>query len=274
VRRGLADTRETARRLVEQGAVLVSGSMADKPARLVAESDPVVVVDLDSRRFVSRGGQKLEAALDRFALVVVGRRCLDAGASTGGFTDCLLGRGAATVVAVDVGHGQLAPSLRQDRRVEVLDRTNIRSLDLGAVGGEPFDLVVADLSFISLVTVAPVLARDLAGPGADIVVLVKPQFEAGRDEVSRGRGVIRDASVRRGALEKVASALASQGATIMGAMASPVLGPAGNAEFLLHARAHRVEPEGRSRLGGTVHALLDAAVAGAPDATPPPPRSR
>jgi 23S rRNA (cytidine1920-2'-O)/16S rRNA (cytidine1409-2'-O)-methyltransferase len=274
VRRGLADSRQGARRLVERGAVLVSGSMADKPARLVAESDPVVVVNLDSRRFVSRGGQKLEAALDRFALVVTGRRCLDAGASTGGFTDCLLGRGAATVVAVDVGHGQLAPSLRQDRRVEVLDRTNIRSLDLGAVGGKPFDLIVADLSFISLVTVAPVLARDLAGPGADIVVLVKPQFEAGRDEVSRGKGVIRDASVRRGALGKVASALASQGATIMGAMASPVLGPAGNAEFLLHARAHSTEPEGRSELGDTVEALLDAAVQGAPDATPPAPRSR
>jgi 23S rRNA (cytidine1920-2'-O)/16S rRNA (cytidine1409-2'-O)-methyltransferase len=269
VRRGLAQSREGARRLVEQGAVLVGGSRADKPARLVAESDPVLVIDLDARRFVSRGGQKLDAALDRFAVVVAGRRCLDAGASTGGFTDCLLRRGAAGVVAVDVGHGQLATTLRQDPRVEVRERTNVRTLTLGDVGGRPFDLLVADLSFISLVSVAPALGADLAGPGADIVVLVKPQFEAGRAEVSRGKGVIRDPGVRRHALEKVASALASQGATIMGAMASPVLGPAGNAEFLLHARAHSSPPGARAGIPDAVGAQLDAAIQGAPDATPP-----
>jgi 23S rRNA (cytidine1920-2'-O)/16S rRNA (cytidine1409-2'-O)-methyltransferase len=261
VRRGLADSRESARLLVEQGAVLVSGSRADKPARLVAESDPVVVIDTATRRFVSRGGHKLEAALDRFSVAVGGRRCLDAGASTGGFTDCLLRHGASTVVAVDVGHGQLDASLRGDARVEVLERTNIRTLDASAVGGD-FDLLVADLSFISLVTVAPVLARTLARPGADILVLVKPQFEAGRTEVSRGKGVIRDPGLRRAALEKVASAFASQGATIMGAMASPLLGPAGNAEFILHARAHVTSTD-----TGPWAAALDEAVAEAPDAS-------
>ncbi len=270
VRRGLAVSRESARLLVEQGAVLVSGSRADKAARLVAESDPVVVLDTGAQPFVSRGGQKLDAALDRVAVVVAGRRCLDAGASTGGFTDCLLGRGASTVVAVDVGHGQLDASLRGDSRVEVLERTNIRTLVPGDVGDEPFDLLVADLSFISLVTVAPVLAGALARPGADVVVLVKPQFEAGRVEVSRGKGVIRDPAVRRGALEKVASAFASQGASIMGAMASPLLGPAGNAEFLLHVRTGTAPGEistatARSPRDSWAR-MLDAAVSEAPDA--------
>ena len=265
VRRGLAASRESARRLVERGAVLVGGALADKPARLVAESEPVVVIDPDGRAFVSRGGEKLAAALDRFMIAVSGRRCLDAGASTGGFTDCLLGRGASTVVAVDVGYGQLDAGLRRDPRVLVLERTNVRALRPAAVGGDPFDVLVADLSFISLVTVAPVLAGDLATPGADIVVLVKPQFEAGRTEVSRGKGVIRHPEVRRAALERVASAFASQGATIMGAMASPLLGPAGNAEFLLHARAHATS--GGSFAPSLEWAdMLDAAVDQAPDA--------
>jgi 23S rRNA (cytidine1920-2'-O)/16S rRNA (cytidine1409-2'-O)-methyltransferase len=270
VRRGLATSRESARLLVEQGAVLVGGSRADKAARLVAESDPVVVVDTGSRPFVSRGGQKLDAALDRFAVVVAGRRCLDAGASTGGFTDCLLRRGASKVVAVDVGHGQLDASLRGDSRVEVRERTNIRTLGPGDVGGELFDLLVADLSFISLVSVAPVLVGSLARPGADVVVLVKPQFEAGRVEVSRGKGVIRDPAVRRGALEKVASAFASQGASIMGAMASPLLGPAGNAEFLLHVRAGAAPGAISAPISPPTGAgwaqLLEDAVGEAPDA--------
>jgi len=251
---------------VERGAVLVGGSVADKPGRLVSQSEPVVVVDPGVRRFVSRGGEKLDAALDRFAIAVSGRRCLDAGASTGGFTDCLLRRGASEVVAVDVGHGQLDASLRRDARVDVRERTNIRALELGAVDGRRFDVVVADLSFISLVTVAPVLAGDLAAPGADVVVLVKPQFEAGRAEVSRGKGVIRRPEVRRAALEQVASAFASQRATIMGAMASPLLGPAGNAEFFVHARASgapgNVSPPTSDGFSG----LLDAAVDEAPDA--------
>jgi 23S rRNA (cytidine1920-2'-O)/16S rRNA (cytidine1409-2'-O)-methyltransferase len=249
---------------VERGAVLVSGARADKAARLVAESDPVVVIDPDPRRFVSRGGHKLEAALDRFAIDVGGRRCLDAGASTGGFTDCLLARGAREVVAVDVGHGQLDVSLRDDPRVEVRERTNIRSLEPAGVEGGPFDVLVADLSFISLVTVAPVLAGDLARRGGDIVVLVKPQFEAGRAEVSRGKGVIRRPEVRLAALRRVASAFASHGATIMGAMASPLLGPAGNAEFLLHAQAHAGGAP--SPLSDAVDGALEAAVHDAPDA--------
>jgi 23S rRNA (cytidine1920-2'-O)/16S rRNA (cytidine1409-2'-O)-methyltransferase len=171
------------------------------------------------------------------------------------------------VVAVDVGHGQLDVSLRHDPRVQVLERTNIRALAPADVGGTPFEVVVADLSFISLVPVAPALVGDLARPGADVVVLVKPQFEAGRAEVSRGRGVIRDRDVRRAGLEAVASAFASQGATIMGAMASPLLGPAGNAEFLLYARAHTAPGDASSHLptSNDWSAMLDAAVAEAPD---------
>jgi 23S rRNA (cytidine1920-2'-O)/16S rRNA (cytidine1409-2'-O)-methyltransferase len=212
---------------------LVSGAPADKASRLVAPSEPVVLLG-PPRRFVSRGGDKLASALERFGVDVVGRRALDAGASTGGFTDCLLQNGAAEVVAVDVGHGQLDARLRADPRVRVLERTNVRTLTVGDLGGPPVDVVVADLSFISLTTVAPILAGPVARPGADLVVLVKPQFEAGRAEVSRGRGVVRDPDAWRGALEQVASALGAAGAAIMGAMASPLTGPAGNVEFLLH----------------------------------------
>jgi 23S rRNA (cytidine1920-2'-O)/16S rRNA (cytidine1409-2'-O)-methyltransferase len=244
--------------------------VADKPARLVAESEPIVV-DTAGRRFVSRGGDKLDAALDRFPISVTGRRCLDAGASTGGFTDCLLQRGAASVTAVDVGYGQLHPRLRHDPRVEVRERTNIRTL---AEEEDPdrFELVVADLSFISLTVVVPVLAGVLAAPGADLVVLVKPQFEVGQVEASRGRGVVRDPTLRRLALENVASALVSSAATIMGAMASPVLGPAGNAEYLLWARTGppldlAPSPDGAGPVD--VAAVLDAAVAASPDAVSP-----
>jgi 23S rRNA (cytidine1920-2'-O)/16S rRNA (cytidine1409-2'-O)-methyltransferase len=270
VRRGMATSRQAARDLVQEGAVLVAGSLADKAARLVSESEPVVIVDRAARRFVSRGGDKLDAALHRFAVDPSGLRCLDAGSSTGGFSDCLLRRGASFIVAVDVGHGQFDVSLRRDPRVEVRERTNIRSLTLASVGGSPFDLVVADLSFISLATVAPVLAGEVAAPGADVVVLVKPQFEAGRAEVSRGKGVIRLPEVRRAALVRVASAFASQGATIMGAMASPLLGPAGNAEFLLHARAHTAPPDGSNPSSDALGAVLDAAVHSAPDAPSAP----
>jgi 23S rRNA (cytidine1920-2'-O)/16S rRNA (cytidine1409-2'-O)-methyltransferase len=244
--------------------VLVGGVVADKPARLVAESD-AIVVDSGGRRFVSRGGDKLDAALERFSVAVSGRRCLDAGASTGGFTDCLLQRGAAHVLAVDVGYGQLHPSLRHDPRVEVRERTNVRALG-EEDSGDPFDVIVADLSFISLATVVPVLTGHLAAPGADLVLLVKPQFEAGRAEVSRGKGVIRDTGVRLAALESVASAFASQGATIMGAMASPLLGPAGNAEFLLHARAPGAPGSPSTPPDtDTWASMLDAAVVQAPD---------
>jgi 23S rRNA (cytidine1920-2'-O)/16S rRNA (cytidine1409-2'-O)-methyltransferase len=194
-----------------------------------------VVVRGDEPRFVGRGGDKLAAALDRFAVPVDGSRALDAGASTGGFTDCLLQYGARCVVAVDVGYGQLHERLRADPRVESVERTNVRDLVSGDLG-PPFDLVVADLSFISLRTVlAPLLGQ--AVPGAHIVLLVKPQFEAGRDEASRGRGVIRDPEVWRRVLDEVMIALQASGAAIMGAMVSPLTGADGNVEFLVHARA-------------------------------------
>jgi len=178
---------------------------------------------------VSRGGRKLEAALDHFGIDPSGRRCLDAGASTGGFTDCLLQRGAATVVAVDVGHGVLHERLRNDRRVTVLERTNVRTLELE----ERFPLVTADLSFISLRTVAPAL---LAHAACDMVLLVKPQFEAGRAEASKGRGVITDPAVHERVVEEVAVAFVGLGAVKMGVMRSPVTGADGNVELLLHLR--------------------------------------
>jgi 23S rRNA (cytidine1920-2'-O)/16S rRNA (cytidine1409-2'-O)-methyltransferase len=240
VRRDLAPSRHEARALVEAGSVLVSGATADKPARLVAPGEPIVVLGPRSP-YVSRGGLKLEAALHHFDVVVVGRRALDAGASTGGFTDCLLQHGATRVYAVDVGHGQLDPSLRADERVLVLERVNVRSLTTDLLRSadpsfEPCPVVVADLSFISLRTVAPVLAGEVAAPEADLVLLVKPQFEAGRAAVSKGKGVVRDPAVWRTALEGAASALISAGTGIMGVMVSPVTGASGNVEFLLHAR--------------------------------------
>jgi len=240
VRLGLFPTRQEAQAAIAAGLVLVSGAAAEKAARLVAADEPVVLLGPPSP-FVGRGGLKLDAALTRFPVPVSGRRALDAGASTGGFTDCLLQRGAAHVYAVDVGHGQLHPTLRADPRVTVLERTNARTLttdDLGAAdpGYEPCPLVVTDLSFISLRSVIPALTGPVSSPEADLVLLVKPQFEAGRAAVSRGRGVVRDPDVWRGALEGVVSALHDAGTGIMGAMASPLTGAAGNVEFLLHAR--------------------------------------
>ncbi|HTU39716.1 MAG TPA: TlyA family RNA methyltransferase, partial [Acidimicrobiales bacterium] len=212
VRRGLVPTRQEAQAAIAARSVLVAGAPADKAARLVAADEPLVVLGPPSR-YVSRGGEKLAAALDRFAVAVDGRRALDAGASTGGFTDCLLQRGAAHVYAVDVGHGQLDPSVRADPRVSVLERVNARTLDATVLraadpGFEPCPLVVADLSFISLRAVVPALAGDVAAPGADLVLLVKPQFEVGRAAASRGKGVVRDPALWLGALEGVASALA------------------------------------------------------------------
>jgi 23S rRNA (cytidine1920-2'-O)/16S rRNA (cytidine1409-2'-O)-methyltransferase len=260
VRRGLADTRQEAQAAIAAGAVLVAGAPADKPARLVAPDEPLVVIGPASP-YVSRGGLKLEAALDRFAVPAAGRRALDAGASTGGFTDCLLQRGAAHVYAVDVGHGQLDPAVRADARVTVLERTNVRTLtaeELRAADPafEPCPLVVADLSFISLRSVVPALTGPVAAAGADLVLLVKPQFEAGRAAVSRGKGVVRDPALWRDALEGVTSALVGAETGIMGAMPSPLTGAAGNVEFLVHAR------KGAHGAGPTATAsLLAAAVA-------------
>ncbi len=211
----------------------VGGALAGTPARLVSADEPVTVLG-DGPRFVSRGGDKLDAALQTFDIEVEGRRVLDAGASTGGFTDCLLQRGAARVVAVDVGHGQLDQRLRDDPRVHVLERTNIRELTVDHIGG-PVDLVVADLSFISLRTVAPALLA-LARPAAELVLLVKPQFEAGRAEASRGRGVVTDPDVHARVLAEVKDAVIAAGGAMMGEMVSPLRGARGNVEFFLHAR--------------------------------------
>jgi 23S rRNA (cytidine1920-2'-O)/16S rRNA (cytidine1409-2'-O)-methyltransferase len=210
--------------------VLVGGAPTVKPDRLVDPGEPLLVVG-DGPRFVSRGGEKLDAALDRFGLGVADRRCLDAGASTGGFTDCLLQRGAGEVWSIDVGHGQLHPRIRHDPRVTVRERCNLRDLRPADTDG-PFELVVADLSFISLTKVAPALI-DLASPGADVVVLVKPQFEAGRVEVSRGRGVIRDPAVWRRAVGDVVDAFVAEGAVPVDVVRSPLRGGDGNVEFLL-----------------------------------------
>ena len=200
---------------------------------MVDAAEPIDVVG-PPPRFVSRGGEKLDAALERFAIDVSGRRCLDAGASTGGFSDCLLQRGAREVVAVDVGFGQLHERLRNDARVHNLERTNVRALSAEDVGGTA-SLTVADLSFISLRTVLPALVA-LTDPDGDLVLLVKPQFEAGRQEASRGKGVIRDPAVWRRVLEEVRSAASSQGASMMEAMVSPLTGADGNVEFLVRLR--------------------------------------
>ena len=230
VRRGLASSRARAQEAVSAGLVTVAGVTATKPATLVAEDAPVRL-DAPTRPFASRGGGKLDAALERFGVDPAGRDCLDAGASTGGFTDCLLRHGAARVIAVDVGYGQLAWELRSDPRVTVMDRTNVRDLTKEALAFDP-DLVVADLSFISLGTALLGLAR--LGPAQlELVVLVKPQFEAGRDAVARG-GVVRDPAVWRLVLTSVAEAAERLALTPLGVMASPLPGPAGNVEFPMY----------------------------------------
>jgi 23S rRNA (cytidine1920-2'-O)/16S rRNA (cytidine1409-2'-O)-methyltransferase len=232
VRSGLATSRTHASQLIDQARVLVNGAVADKPARLVAPSDNVTVTGPPSR-FVSRGGDKLDAALDRFGVDVGGTRALDCGASTGGFTDCLLRRGAASVVALDVGHGQLHPRLREDERVTVLERVNIRTATAETIGGL-VDLTVADVSFISLTVVIPALVT-LCKPGAPMVLLVKPQFEAGREVVSRGKGVVTDPEVHAAVQVRIDAALDESGCTVHGWTDSPILGAEGNREFFVHA---------------------------------------
>jgi len=232
VRRGLVSSRNEAREAVAAGQVTVRGQPATKPASLVSADEPLHVT-APSRRFASRGGDKLQAALERFGIDPTDRGCLDAGASTGGFSDCLLQAGAGQVVAVDVGYGQLAWELRTDSRVIVLERTNVRGLDPGDLPFAP-DLVVADLSFISLRAVLPALSR-VAAVGADLVLLVKPQFEAGPDNVGKG-GVVRDPLVWRRVLGEVVDACCVSGIGVEAVMVSPLVGPAGNVEFLLHGR--------------------------------------
>jgi len=223
----------------------VGGAVAEKAARQVGPGEAIVVQG-ERPRFVGRGGHKLEGALERFAVDPTGLRVLDAGASTGGFTDCVLQHGAREVLAVDVGYGQLHEKVGRDRRVRSMERTNIRSVTVDDLGG-PVDLVVADLSFISLTLVVGSLVDALV-PGGELVVLVKPQFEAGREVVSRGRGIVTDPQVWREVLDRVAGAFTACGAAIMGLMVSPITGADGNVEFLLHARVDAVDP---ARAGGT-----------------------
>jgi 23S rRNA (cytidine1920-2'-O)/16S rRNA (cytidine1409-2'-O)-methyltransferase len=233
VRRGLAATADEARRAVGAGRVRIGGITAMKAATMVSDDAPVAVVTADPG-YVSRGGGKLAAALDRFGVDPISRDCLDAGASTGGFTDVLLRRGAGRVLAVDVGYGLLAWGPRSDPRVTVLERTNVRSLTRGTLPFVP-DLVVADLSFVSLGSVVGVLAA-VASSEADHILLVKPQFEAGPGAVGPG-GVVRDPAVWRAAIERVVDASRAAGLRPRGVMASPLPGPAGNVEFPLHLSA-------------------------------------
>lgn len=238
VRRGLARSRQQAAELIGAGRVRIDGMPAAKPATAVSVDANLTVAD-DERTWVSRGAHKLIGALDAFGVPVEGRRCLDAGASTGGFTEVLLDRGAAEIVAADVGYGQLAWSLRSDERVHVLERTNVRTLTPEAIGG-PVDLVVADLSFISLATVLPALTA-CCGRDADIVPMVKPQFEVGKDRVGAG-GVVSDPALRAEAVLAVAHRAAELQWHTVAVTASPLPGPSGNVEFFLRFRAETDEP--------------------------------
>lgn len=231
VRRGLSPSRDRAREAVASGQVTVNGAVAHKAARLVLPGDAVEVAGPPAR-YVSRGGDKLEGALDAFGLDVTGWRCCDVGASTGGFTDCLLQRGAAEVVAIDVGRAQMHERLAADPRVAVHERTDIRDVNPAGIGA-PFDLLTADVSFISLTSVMPYLA-ELAAPGAPIVALVKPQFEVGRQEANRGRGVIRDPNQWQSALDRVLEAATNAGLPPQAATPSALKGAQGNVEFFLH----------------------------------------
>ena len=233
VRRGLARSREHAADLIESRSVLVVGIPASKPATQVdAETSITIAGERDD--YVSRGGHKLAGALDAFPEIVVeDRRALDAGASTGGFTDVLLKRGVGHVVAVDVGYGQMAWEIRQDERVTVLDRTNVRHLTIEQIG-EPVDLVVADLSFISLSLVLPALVS-VTRTQADFLVMVKPQFEVGREKLGDG-GVVRDPALRKAAVKDVADAAYDMGLGCSGVVASSLPGPSGNVEYFLWLR--------------------------------------
>lgn len=228
-RRGLAESRETARRLIMAGRVRINSRPADKPDLLVTAESNITVVGSDPE-YASRGAYKLIAALDGFAIEVAGRHALDVGASTGGFTDVLLKRGATHVIALDVGYGQIAERLRTDPRVTVLDRTNVRLVEPRTLPYLP-DLVTIDTSFISLRIVIPAVLA-LVAAKAEIIALVKPQFEVGKGKVGKG-GIVRDDALRRVALEEVVSFARQAGLEILGSMDSPIAGARGNREFLV-----------------------------------------
>ena len=244
VRRGIANGRDEAKRLIGDGLVAVDGSTLVKSSTLVAES-AAIALTTDKPQWASRGALKLAHALTAFDLDPAGMRALDVGASTGGFTDVLLARGATTVSAVDVGYGQMIWRLSQDPRVTVIDRTNFRTIDPGSLG-DPFDIIVVDVSFISVRLLTSQLAA-VGGDAADYVVLVKPQFEVGKDKVGRG-GIVVDPASHADAIRSVAAALNQHGLGTVGLATSPVTGAKGNREFLIHARR------------GSASALDDAAI--------------
>jgi 23S rRNA (cytidine1920-2'-O)/16S rRNA (cytidine1409-2'-O)-methyltransferase len=261
VDRGLVASRERARALVMSGTVLVAGRPETKPGTLVDVASEVTLREQD-HPYVSRGALKLVKGLDTFGIDPTGKTALDIGASTGGFTDVLLRRGAARVYAIDVGYGQLAWSLRQDPRVVVLERQNARSMDLSLVP-EPCDLAVMDVSFISLTLVLPRVAELLRPPfGKPIVALVKPQFEVGRDQVGKG-GVVRDEAARLGAVEKIRTWATAHGFEPGVHVESPITGPAGNVEYLLLLRTSE---------GAAASSSADATSSDAPDDTDAPER--
>jgi len=227
VARGLAETREKAKRLILAGSVVVNGQATDKPAMMVKADSAVSV--REGLAFVSRGGLKLQAALEAFGLDVSGLTAADFGASTGGFTDCLLQHGVRRVYAVDVGHGQLAAPLQRDPRVILMDRTNARHLESLP---EPIDLVTIDVSFISLALILPAARRVLRAHTGQVIALVKPQFEAGKERI--GKGVVRDPAIHREVLDNVQKAARELGFRARGLIRSPITGPAGTVEFLIH----------------------------------------
>jgi 23S rRNA (cytidine1920-2'-O)/16S rRNA (cytidine1409-2'-O)-methyltransferase len=240
VEKGLAPTRSKAQALILAGKVYVGEMRVDKAGATLA-SDAAIEVRGEDHPYVSRGGVKLAGALDAFSVDPSGKRCVDLGASTGGFTDCLLQRGADRVVAVDVGYGQLAHELRVDPRVLVLERTNAKTLEPDQVEGLA-DLVVVDASFIGLGKLLPAIAR-ITKPGGELVALVKPQFEVGREEASKARGVIKDADLRARAIESVEEEVKAAGFELLGTTDSTLPGPKGNVEAFIHARlAHPSEP--------------------------------
>jgi 23S rRNA (cytidine1920-2'-O)/16S rRNA (cytidine1409-2'-O)-methyltransferase len=232
VRRGIAQSSEEAASLIESGSLRVGGILVPKATTMVEAATPIELVG-PPPKYVSRGGLKLEEGLEVFGIDVTGRRCIDLGASTGGFTDCLLQRGAAEVVAVDVGYGQLDSRIAGRDEVTVIDRTNIRLVDPDDLGA-PFSLVVGDLSFISLCAVAGQLRRLVASDG-ELVLLVKPQFEVPKGSVGKG-GVVRSEAERETAIRSVRGCLESAGLVTVAVCLSPITGAKGNVEYLLHAR--------------------------------------
>lgn len=239
VERGLVPSRERARALILAGRVLVKEQKVDKPGTAVAGDAPIRLLG-EEQAYVSRGGLKLEKALEHWRIAVDGRACLDVGASTGGFTDCLLQHGAARVTAVDTGFGQIAMKLRTDARVRLVERTNARLLQAGALaaagGGAELTLLVMDVSFISATLVLPAVMAAAAAL-EEAVILVKPQFEAGRGHVGKG-GIVRDPEAHRLAINRVADCVRSLGWVVVEAIPSPITGMEGNREFLLYARRH------------------------------------